>query len=180
MHHSRGRAGLPLDAGDASSCSQYWEHGVESADRSGGGSVFVLLAPDPWWQLAGGSRHDSVDDATELPRNGLRVCEPLRGRERLQLDSSAGPHLEDVWLAGEDFLAALTFTDFKDGECTYPFLRASLWACQLHSQKHSDSYHGCSPRATSSGSKPPPARIRSKAPSSCSRSPGTSCTSSDG
>ena len=40
---------------------------------------------------------------------------------------------------GEEFLAALTFADFKDGECTYPFIRASLWACQLHSQKHSDS-----------------------------------------
>ena len=40
---------------------------------------------------------------------------------------------------GEEFLTAITFIDFKDAESRYPFLRAALWACQLHSARHSDS-----------------------------------------
>ncbi|CAE7236417.1 unnamed protein product [Symbiodinium sp. CCMP2456] len=40
---------------------------------------------------------------------------------------------------GEEFLTAITFVDFKDAESRYPFLKAALWACQLHSPKHHDS-----------------------------------------
>ena len=62
VHHDRDRAGMPLDAGDVSSCSQHWEHGGESADRSGGGTVFVLLAPDTWWEPSTSRGNHTVYD----------------------------------------------------------------------------------------------------------------------
>ena len=109
--------------------------------------VEVALSLCYWHQTHGGSLQEAVDMTQwTMPLSYLgTVCEYVShfggGSDFsliLLLDHISKMFGSQLFI-GEDFLAALTFTDFKDGECTYPFLRASLWACQLHSQKHSDS-----------------------------------------
>ena len=109
--------------------------------------VEVALSLCYWHQTHGGSIQQAVETTrltmplAYIETVSAYVCE-FGGGDNFglvylldQISKMFGSQL----FLGEEFLSAITFVDFKDAESRYPFVRAALWACQLHSPKHHDS-----------------------------------------
>jgi len=109
--------------------------------------VEVALSLCYWHQTHGGSIQQAVETTrltmplAYIETVSAYVCE-FGGGDNFgliylldQISKMFGSQL----FLGEEFLTAITFLDFQDAESRYPFLRAALWACQLHSPKHHDS-----------------------------------------
>ena len=109
--------------------------------------VEVALSLCYWHQTHGGSLQQAVETTRfTMPLSYIEtvstyVCEFGGGQNfgLIYLLDQISKMFGSQLFLGEEFLTAITFIDFKDAESRYPFLRAALWACQLHSPRHSDS-----------------------------------------